>query len=99
MLIFGTNIDIVNATKSFLTSSFEMKDLGETYVILGIKITRTTYGMYLNHYTRPDIAYVVRYNFAHSKLIPHTKTKRSDVSCYQYYLLLAGHKNKKEPIM
>ena len=52
MLIFGTNIDIVNETKAFLNSCFEMKDLGEADVILGIKITRTSYGMSLNqsHY-------------------------------------------------
>ena len=52
MLIFGTNIDIVNATKNFLNSCFEMKDLGEADVILGIKITRTLDGIFLSqsHY-------------------------------------------------
>ena len=40
MLIFGTNLEIVNDTKSFLSSNFDMKDMGEVDVILGIKITR-----------------------------------------------------------
>ena len=33
MLIFGTNLEIINDTKSFLSSNFDMKDIGE-------KITR-----------------------------------------------------------
>ena len=40
MLIFGTNLEIINDTKSFLSSNFDMKDMGEVDVILGIKITR-----------------------------------------------------------
>ena len=52
MLIFGTNIDVVNTNKAFLSSCFDMKDLGEADVILGIKITRNSYGLSLNqsHY-------------------------------------------------
>ena len=52
MLIFGTNIDVVNTSKAFLSSCFDMKDLGEADVILGIKITRNSYGLSLNqsHY-------------------------------------------------
>ena len=41
MLIFRTNLQVVINTKSFLRSKFDMKDLGEAEVILGIKITRT----------------------------------------------------------
>ena len=41
MLIFGTNLDVVNAIKSFLSTCFDMKDLGHSNVILSIKITRT----------------------------------------------------------
>ncbi|GJT22920.1 zinc finger, CCHC-type containing protein [Tanacetum coccineum] len=40
MLIFGTNQDQVNKTKEFLSSNFDMKDLGEAEVILGIIIKR-----------------------------------------------------------
>jgi len=40
MLIFGTCIDIVPKTKLFLESKFEMKDMGEASVILGVKAIR-----------------------------------------------------------
>jgi hypothetical protein len=40
MLIFGTCIDIVIRTKTFLASKFDMKDMGEASVILGVKIIR-----------------------------------------------------------
>ncbi len=40
MLIFGTTLEIVEHTKSFLSSQFDMKDLGEASVILGVKIIR-----------------------------------------------------------
>lgn len=52
MLIFGTSLEVVCETKRFLGSKFDMKDLGETKVILGIKITRTPNGLKLSqeHY-------------------------------------------------
>ena len=34
MLIFGTSLDVVHSTKRFLTSQFDMKDMGEAKVIL-----------------------------------------------------------------
>ena len=40
MLIFGTCIDILSKTKLFLVSNFEMKDMGEANVILGVRIIR-----------------------------------------------------------
>jgi len=40
MLIFGTCIDIVSRTKLFLGSKFEMKDMGEANVILGVRIVK-----------------------------------------------------------
>ena len=40
MLICGTNLDVVHSTKRFLASQFDMKDMGEAKVILGLKITR-----------------------------------------------------------
>ena len=36
ILIFGTNIDATNKVKSFLSKSFDMKDLGVADVILNI---------------------------------------------------------------
>ena len=40
MLIFGTSLSVVHSTKRFLASQFDMKYMGETKVILGVKITR-----------------------------------------------------------
>ena len=40
MLIFGTSPEVVCKTMKFLGSKFDMKDLGEAEMILGIKITR-----------------------------------------------------------
>jgi hypothetical protein len=40
ILIFGTNMDIINEVKSFLSKSFDMKDLGEIDVILNIKLIK-----------------------------------------------------------
>ena len=44
MLIFGTSVHIVNEIKKLLSSHFEMKDMGEANVILGIKIRKTDDG-------------------------------------------------------
>ena len=40
ILIFCTSLSVVHSTKRFLTSQFDMKDMGEVKVILGVKITR-----------------------------------------------------------
>ncbi|RVW82983.1 Retrovirus-related Pol polyprotein from transposon TNT 1-94 [Vitis vinifera] len=52
MLIFGTSLEVVCETKKFLGSKSDMKDLGDTEVIPGIKITRTPNGLKLSqeHY-------------------------------------------------
>jgi hypothetical protein len=44
MIILGTNIDVVNETKQFLSSKLDMKDLGEADLILGIKLTKLKKG-------------------------------------------------------
>ena len=41
LLIFDFNMNVIDETKNILRSHFDMKDLGETNFILGIKITRT----------------------------------------------------------
>ena len=48
ILIFGTNLEIVNDVKSYLSRNFDMKDMGETYVILCMKIERKVEGITLN---------------------------------------------------
>ncbi|CAL8150043.1 unnamed protein product [Prunus armeniaca] len=48
ILIFGTNLEIVNDVKSYLSRNFDMKDMGEAHVILGMKIEKTTKGISLS---------------------------------------------------
>ena len=43
MLSFGTSLSVVYSTKRFLASRFDMKDMGEAKVILGVKITCKTW--------------------------------------------------------
>ena len=52
MLIFGTDYESIENTKNFLSSSFDMKDLGIADVILWIRIVRNENGSVLNqsHY-------------------------------------------------
>jgi hypothetical protein len=40
ILIFGTNLDMINKVKTFLCQSFDIKDLIETDVILSIKLIK-----------------------------------------------------------
>ena len=40
LLIFGSNLHVINETKNMLRSHFDMKDLGEANFILGMKITK-----------------------------------------------------------
>jgi len=47
MLIFATNVHVVNKSKTLLSSQFEMKDMVEANVILRIKIRKTNDGFYL----------------------------------------------------
>nr|GFC46553.1 hypothetical protein [Tanacetum cinerariifolium] len=81
MLIFGTDQDLVNKTKEFLSSKFDIKDLGEVEMILGIRIKREkmleyfrAIGclMYAMISTRLDIAFAVgklsRYTSNHNAL-------------------------------
>ncbi|KAK4380780.1 Retrovirus-related Pol polyprotein from transposon TNT 1-94 [Sesamum angolense] len=48
----GSCIEIITETKSFLKNKFEMKDMGETDLILGIKLIRSTDGIVISqsHY-------------------------------------------------
>ncbi|KAL0554630.1 hypothetical protein IC582_008556 [Cucumis melo] len=66
MLIFGSNLHVTNDVKSMLNVNFDMKDLGEADVILGIKITRTENGIFLDqsHYIEKILK---KYNYFDSK--------------------------------
>jgi hypothetical protein len=52
ILIFGTNIDVINEVKSFLSKSFDMKYLREADVIPNIKLIKADGGLTLlqSHY-------------------------------------------------
>jgi hypothetical protein len=52
ILIFGTNMKVIHEVKSFLSKSFDMKDLGEADVILDIKLIKNESGITLSqsHY-------------------------------------------------
>jgi hypothetical protein len=66
ILIFGTNIDIINEVKSFLSKSFDMKDLEEADVILNIKLIKKDSGIVLSqsHYVEKVLS---RFGFMDSK--------------------------------
>ena len=48
----GSNNEIIKTTKDMFNNKFDMKDLGVADVILGIKISKTSYGLILSqsHY-------------------------------------------------
>jgi len=52
MLIFGSNIKVIEIVKKMIINNFDMKDLGVADVILVIKIIRTPNGIELSqsHY-------------------------------------------------
>ncbi|KAL4037947.1 hypothetical protein IC575_001550 [Cucumis melo] len=66
MLIFGSNLHVINDVKSMLSVNFDMKDLGEADVILDIKITRIENGisLYQSHYIEKILK---KYNYFDSK--------------------------------
>ena len=68
MLIFGLNMHVINETKNVLKSHFDMKDLGEANFILGMKITKTCDGIFLDqsHYVEKILK---KYNFHDHKSI------------------------------
>ena len=52
LLIFDSTMNVIDEAKNILRSHFDMKDIGEANFILGIKITRTCEGIFLDqsHY-------------------------------------------------
>jgi hypothetical protein len=48
ILIFGTSIEVINELKSFLSQSFDTKDLGEADIIFNIKLIKGENGVTLN---------------------------------------------------
>ncbi|KAL0427835.1 UNVERIFIED_CONTAM: Retrovirus-related Pol polyprotein from transposon TNT 1-94 [Sesamum latifolium] len=56
-VVHGSCLEIITETKSFLKNKFEMKDMGEADVILGIKLIRSTDGIAISqsHYVEKII--------------------------------------------
>jgi hypothetical protein len=69
ILIFGTNIDVINDVKSYLSKSFDMKDPGEADVILNIKLIKDENGITLSqsHYVEKILS---RFGYMDSKTSP-----------------------------
>jgi hypothetical protein len=65
ILIFGTDMNAVKNTKDFLSSNFDMKDLGEADLILGIRIIRNNEGLTLSqsHYTEKVLKKFNHYDY------------------------------------
>jgi len=68
ILIFGSNMHFINDMKSFLSSNFDMKDLGPIDVILGIKLIKKNDGMVLtqSHYVEKLLK---KFNYFDVKLV------------------------------
>uniref|UniRef100_I1NMG2 Reverse transcriptase Ty1/copia-type domain-containing protein n=1 Tax=Oryza glaberrima TaxID=4538 RepID=I1NMG2_ORYGL len=69
ILIFGTNLEVINEVKSFLSQKFDMKDLGVADVILNIKLVRGENGIILlqSHYVEKILN---RFGYIDSKPSP-----------------------------
>ena len=66
LLILGSNLHVINEIENILRSHFDIKDLGETNFILGMKITKTCDGIYLkqSHYIEKILK---KYNYHNCK--------------------------------
>ena len=77
MLIFGTCNDILFKTKLFLGSKFEMKDMGEASVILGVKFIRKRDSISLSQekYTEKLLKKFGYYDFKSMSTLHDTNSK------------------------
>ncbi|KAK8570584.1 hypothetical protein V6N13_032201 [Hibiscus sabdariffa] len=97
MLIFSPNIESINKTKSFLSTKFEMTNLGEVDVILGVKVTKTEKGFSLGqtHYvekvlTKFDSFDVIPVRTPYDSSIHLFKNKGSSVSQTEYAKIIGS---------
>ena len=80
LLIFGTSRDVVHDAKHFLASNFDMKDLGEANIILGIKILRDNDCITLSqsHYVEKILK-----KFEHFDMLPMSTSFDSKVHLFK----------------
>ena len=64
ILLFGTNIEIINETKTFLKSHFKMKDMGEASVILELKLTQSAEGITLSQSHHIEKSILEKYGYS-----------------------------------
>nr|KAJ0199666.1 hypothetical protein LSAT_V11C600325220 [Lactuca sativa] len=62
MLIFGTDLEEVDKTKKFLSSSFDMKDMREAEVVLGIRIRKGNNGISISQ-SHCIVKILIKFNF------------------------------------
>ena len=70
ILIFGTNLKVIEEVKTFLSQNFEMKDLGVADVILNIKLLRDNEGgitLLQSHYVEKILS---RFGYSECKSSP-----------------------------
>ena len=69
MLFISSNIEMIRITKQFLSSRFDMKDMGVADVILGIKISKTSEGLVLSqsHYIEKVLEKFKKYDIKPKK--------------------------------
>ena len=73
ILIFGTNLNVIEEVKSFLSQSFERKDMGVADVILNIKLLREGNGgvtLVQSHYVKKILSHF-GYSDCKSALTPY----------------------------
>ena len=97
MLIIDSNNDIIKATKRMLTNEFDMKDLGVTDVILGMKISRKSDGLVLSqsHYIKKVLEKFKKYNDSPVRTpvdvnLHLTKNKGQGISQFEYLRIIGS---------
>jgi hypothetical protein len=83
IMIFRTSLDVISEVKTFLCQNFDMKDLGETDVILNIKLIKGE-----NQITLTQSHYV-------QKVLSHFGYKDNKPSPIPYGHILVLQKNKR----
>ena len=67
-LLAGNNLEMINATKQWLSSVFEIKDMGEARYVLGVEIVRNRPKKILGMCQEAYIKWVLeRFRMRHSK--------------------------------
>ncbi|WVZ55766.1 hypothetical protein U9M48_006388 [Paspalum notatum var. saurae] len=97
ILIFGTDIDVINEVKSFLSTKLDMKDLREADVILNIKLIKDESRITLSqtHYVEKVLS---RFGYIDSKPSPNPydpsvtlrKNKRIDLNQLKYSQIIGS---------